>query len=168
MKKVSLAIDRINTSVGHAVSWLSLLLVIVIIADVFMRYLFNYSSPVSFEIEWHIFAILFLLSAGWALLEDKHVRVDVFYNQFSPRKKAWVNLVGTLTMLLPLCYVGVVEGFQFTANSLAVGETSPDPGGLPARYVVKAMVPIGFFFLALQGVSVVLKSILALTPNCHD
>ncbi len=168
MKKISRFIDKINTTIGHGVSWLSLLLVLVIIADVFMRYVFNYSSPASFEVEWHIFAILFLLSAGWAFLEDKHVRVDVFYNNFSVRKKAWVNLIGTLTMLLPLCFVGVVEGTQFVSNSFAVGETSPDPGGLPGRYFVKAMIPLGFLFLSLQGISIAIKCIIDLTQPSHD
>jgi TRAP-type mannitol/chloroaromatic compound transport system permease small subunit len=168
MNKIILTIDKINTKIGHAVSWLSLILVLVIIADVFMRYAFNYSSAASFELEWHLFAILFLISAGWTLLEDKHVRVDVFYHRFSPKKKALVNLIGVLLMLLPLCYVGIIEGWKFVANAYAVGETSPDPGGLPARYIVKAMIPIGFILLGLQGISLVLKSILDLRSTTND
>lgn len=152
-------IDALNQVVGKGVSWLSLALIIVIIADVIMRYLFSITSSASFELEWHLFAFIFLLSAGWAFAEDKHVRVDVFYHKFSDIQKAWINLLGSLLLLIPLCAVGVIEGTQFAYNAWEIGETSPDPGGLPARFVVKSAIPIGFLLLGLQGVSVVLKSI---------
>ena len=103
--------------------------------------------------------MLFLLSAGWAFQNDKHVRVDVFYQNFSEKTKAVVNLLGTIVLLLPLCYIGFVESTQFTIASYQIGETSPDPGGLPGRFIIKSMIPLGFFFLGLQGIAVVLRSI---------
>lgn len=133
------------------------------VIDVAFRYLFNKTSAASFELEWHLFATIFLLGAAYTLQQDKHVRVDVFYTKFSAKGKAWVNLLGTLLLLIPFCLVAFWESLSFVANSFAVRETSPDPGGLPARYIIKATIPIGFGLLALQGISTILKSIKKLT-----
>ncbi|REE01515.1 TRAP transporter small permease subunit [Marinoscillum furvescens] len=153
------AIDKINGFIGKSVSWLSLALVLIIVVDVAMRYLFSITSSASFELEWHLFAALFMLSAGWAFGQDKHVRVDVFYQNFSPRQQATVNLIGCIFLLLPLAVVGTWQGVIFTANSFALGETSPDPGGLPARYLIKSTIPLGFALLGLQGLSEIFKSL---------
>lgn len=153
MIKIASTIDSINQAVGKAVSWLSLLLVLIIIVDVFLRYTFSVTSSASFELEWHLFAVLFLISAAWTLQQDRHVRVDVFYQQFSERNKARVNLFGSIFLLLPLCIVGVIEGSQFALNAYLMGEKSPDPGGLPARFIIKSVIPLGFLLLGLQGIS---------------
>lgn len=152
-------IDKIIKQIGQAISWLTLLLVLVIVTDVFLRYIFNSTSAASFELEWHLFATVFLLGAAYTLQNDKHVRVDVFYHRFSEKGKAWVNLIGSIILLIPLCGIAFWESLSFVSSSFAVLETSPDPGGLPARYIIKSAIPIGFFLLSLQGVSVVLKSI---------
>lgn len=151
-------IDELNQAVGKATSWLTVILVGIIIFDVFMRYAFAITSAASFELEWHLFAAIFLLAAGWTFQQDRHVRVDVFYNRFSPKTKAWVNGLGSLVLLMPLCYIGVTEGAQFAYNAYVLGETSPDPGGLPARFVIKSAIPLGFLLLGLQGVGEILKS----------
>lgn len=152
-------IDKIVKQVGTLVSWLSLLLVIVIVIDVALRYLFNVTSAASFELEWHLFAVIFLLGAGYTLQQDKHVRVDVFYHRFSEKTKAWINLIGTLLLLLPFCVVAFWESLSFVEYSFAVRETSPDPGGLPARYLIKAAIPVGFLLLGLQGINLILQSL---------
>ncbi len=152
-------IDRINSIIGRAVSWLSLVLVLVIVVDVAMRYIFSITSAASFEMEWHLFAVIFLLGAAWTLQEDKHVRVDVFYHRFSKKTQGWINLIGTLGLLLPFCAVAFYESLSFVENSWTVKETSPDPGGLPARYIVKGAIPVGFLLLGLQGISEALKSL---------
>ncbi|MEQ9403300.1 MAG: TRAP transporter small permease subunit [Cyclobacteriaceae bacterium] len=152
-------IDKIVKGIGTLVSWLTLLLVIVIVIDVLMRYLFNTTSAASFELEWHLFAAVFLLGAAYTLQHDKHVRVDVFYTRFSDTQKAWVNTIGTLFLLLPFCAVACLESVSFVESSFAVQETSPDPGGLPARYLIKSAIPIGFFLLGLQGINLLLKSV---------
>jgi len=158
MQNLSQYIDQFNAFIGKSVSWLSLVLVLVIIGDVALRYTLGVTSSASFELEWHLFAILFLLSSGWALQRDKHVRVDVFYQRFSDKQKAWVNMIGCAVLLIPMCAVGVIEGFQFADNAYKMGETSADPGGLPARFVIKAALPAGFFLLGLQGISEILKN----------
>jgi TRAP-type mannitol/chloroaromatic compound transport system permease small subunit len=152
-------IDRLIKWVGRFVSWFTLVLVLVIIIDVFFRYTLSITSAASFELEWHLFAALFLLGAGWTLQADKHVRVDLFYHKYSEKKKAFVNLFGSVILLLPFCYVGLTESISFVTTSFSIRETSPDPGGLPARYIIKATIPLGFGLLGLQGISEALKSI---------
>lgn len=152
-------IDALNDFIGQTVSWLGLILVLVIVIDVLLRYILSITSAASFELEWHLFAVLFLLSAGWTLKHDKHVRVDVFYQRFSGRQKAWVNLMGSVFLLFPLCCIGVLEGVQFAWNAYVIGESSPDPGGLPHRFLIKSAIPFGFMLLGLQGVSIILTSI---------
>lgn len=152
-------IDSVNEAVGRIVSWLSVLLVLIIVIDVFLRYTLSVTSAASFELEWHLFAALFLLSAGWTLKQDRHVRVDVFYQNFSEKRKSWVNLTGSLILLLPFCIIGFLESLPFVESSFQISETSPDPGGLPARWVIKSAIPVAFVFLGLQGISEILKSI---------
>ena len=152
-------IDKINEGIGKLFSWLTTLLMVVICFDVLMRYVFASSSAAITETEWHIFAAIFMLGAAYTLKYDKHVRVDVFYANFTEKGKAWVNLIGTLLFLFPFCYVVIRSSIPFVENSFAVRETSPDPGGLPARYLIKSVIPIGFLLLSLQGISVLLKCI---------
>lgn len=154
--------DRVVEWSGKMVSWLTALLVLVICYDVVMRYVFNSSSVAIYELEWHIFSLIFLLGAAYALKHDRHVRVDVFYSSYPERIQAWVNLVGTLLLLLPLCWVLIAEGSDFVANSYRLSESSPDPGGLPARYIIKAAIPIGFILLFIQAISLIFNSILIL------
>lgn len=162
MRRLIHLADALNEKIGRSVSWLSLTLVAVIIVDVLLRYSFSITSAWSSELEWHLFAVLFLGSAGWTFRHDKHVRVDVFYQRFSEKSKAWVNLAGITLFLLPLCIIGVLEGFQFARNAWLTQETSMDAGGLPYRFVIKGIIPLSFVLLALQGVSEALKSILLL------
>ena len=152
------AIDRFIKFIGKATSWLTLLLVLIIVLDVSLRYLFSKTSAFSFELEWHLFALIFLIGAAYTLQQDKHVRVDVFYSRFSEKTKAWVNIVGTVLFLLPFCLIASIESLSFVKNSFLVRETSPDPGGLPARYLIKAAIPFGLILLALQGISILLTS----------
>lgn len=153
-------IDQLIAFIGKATSWLTLILVIVIIVDVFLRYVFNQTSAATTELEWHLFAIIFLLGAAYTLQQDGHVRVDVLYDGFSDKTKAWVNLLGSLFLLIPFCAITLVESFSFVGSSFELDETSPQPGGLPARWFIKSMIPLGLFLLLLQGVSIIYKSLI--------
>jgi TRAP-type mannitol/chloroaromatic compound transport system permease small subunit len=152
-------IDRVNEWIGKSVSVLSLLLVVLICTDVLLRYLFNFSKAALFELEWHLFAALFLLGAAYTLKHDKHVRVDVFYSKFSVNQKCWVDILGTIFFLFPFCGVVAYTSLPFVADSFAMLESSSDAGGLPYRYIIKSCIPIGLFLLLLQGLSQLLKSI---------
>lgn len=153
------AIDNLIAFVGKSVSWLNLVLIVVICLDVLFRYTFSFSKNWIIELEWHLFALVFLLGSAYALQADKHVRVDVFYQNFSERTKTIVNLLGTLIFLLPWCYLVITSAYKFAINSWYIKEGSNQPGGLPARYVIKGMVVIGFLLLAMQGVSLLVKYI---------
>ena len=152
-------IDKINLMIGKTISWLLLILILVIVIDVFLRYIFSITSAASFELEWHLFAVIILIGSAYTLQEDRHVRVDVFYDRFSYKIKAWINLSGTLLFLIPFCTITFLESLSFVRSSYDLGETSPQPGGLPWRWIIKSVIPSGFFLLGLAGLSIVLRSI---------
>lgn len=153
-------VDGVNEKIGKAVIWLSTLLVLVVCFDVFTRYVLKKSSVAVQETEWHLFAFLFLIAAAFTLKHDRHVRVDVFYAKFSERLKAWVNFLGSLLFLIPFAIITIIASKAFVVNSFLMGEESPDPGGLPARYILKAAIPVSFFLLLLQAFSLLFKSLL--------
>ncbi len=154
------AIDRTSETLGQAISCLVLVLVCLTSYDVAMRYAFHSGSVALQELEWHLFALIFLLSAGYTLKHNDHVRVDVIYASawITDRQRAWINLIGTLVFLLPFCLLVVTASWQFVADAYAYGEHSPDPGGLPHRWLLKAAIPAGFGLLALQGIAEALKN----------
>ena len=138
-------------------------MVLVVCYDVVTRYFLKKSSVAVQELEWHLFAIIFLVGAAYTLKYDRHVRVDVLYMKFKPKTKAWVNFLGSLIFLLPVCLIGIWSSKNFVMNSFLIGEGSPDPGGLPARYILKAVIPIGFFLLLLQGMALSFRSLIEIT-----
>lgn len=129
------------------------MLVILICIDVLMRYYFSTTEKWVIELEWHIFSLIFLIGASYTFKEDKHVRVDVFYNNFSEKRKALVNLLGNIFFLIPWCIVVIYTSYQYAGVSFSYREISPDPGGLPARYIIKYAITLGFFLLLLQAIS---------------
>lgn len=160
-------IDGLNRAIGRYVSWLSLGLLLLVVFDVVMRYAFRKSFVFVQEAEWHIFAVYFLIGGGYTLLRDSHVRVDVFYQKMSPKVQAWINFLGVLLLLLPGCYLVITTSSKFAWTSWIMREASADPGGIPARYLLKAVVPIAFSLIAIQGVSMGLKSLLVIIGRYH-
>lgn len=162
MKTFIRIVDRLNEFVGRIVSWLTTLMVLVVFYDVVLRYVFNNGNIALQELEWHLFSIIFLLGSAYTLKKNGHVRVDILYTNFKERTKAWINLFGSLFFLLPFSIMILISTQDFITSSWMVGEVSPNPGGLPARYILKAMIPLGFFFLILQGLAECFKNILFL------
>jgi len=158
--RIARGIDVLNEWVGRGVAWVTLLLVLVIFVDVVMRYMFRTSFVFTQELEWHLFAFIFLIGAGYTLLHDGHVRVDIIYQRLSPNAKAWVNLIGVLVFLFPGCVMIIVTSFKFVYTSWSIMEGSPDPGGIPFRFIVKGTIPAGFCLLLLQGTSLGIHSLL--------
>ncbi len=156
-------IDSMNEWIGRAVSWTTLVLVIVIFSDVVMRYVLNISYVFIQELEWHIFSFIFLVGAGYTLLHDGHVRVDIIYQIISPKAQAWVDFIGVLFFLIPGCYIVIKTSGAFTLSSWEVFEGSPDPGGISYRFIIKSFIPIGFSLMLLQGISLGLKSLLVIS-----
>ena len=152
-------LEKIIKKIGDTCSWLSFILVILISLDVFLRYVFNFSSASLYELEWHMFAIIFMIGSSLTLQKDEHVRVDVFYNKFSDKGKNIINLIGNIIFLLPFSLVIFYTSIPFVEDSFRILESSPDPGGLPFRFFIKAIIPISFLLLALQGILNVYKNL---------
>jgi len=168
MKRIANFLSGINEIVGRATAWLTSFLVLFMCFDVVRRYLFNQTAVWITELEWHVFALIFLLAAGYALKHDKHVRVDLFYAKFSPKGKAWVNLIGTLVFLIPWCWIIISSSYRYAYNSFMINEASPDPGGLPARYIIKFAITVGFVLLLLQAIALVLESLATIMGRSGD
>lgn len=159
LRRLASAIDAVNDRVGRAVRLLAFLMVVVTTYDVVMRYVFRQSFVFVQELEWHLFALLFLLAAGYAQLRGDHVRVDIFYARMSERNRALVDVVCGVLFLFPTCFLLIWTSLPFVQASVAVREGSPDPGGLPARYLLKAAIPVSFTLLALQGLADLVKNV---------
>ena len=163
LKYICAWIDALNDYVGRAVAWTTLLLVLVTFVDVVMRYFFNTSYVFTQELEWHVFAFIFLVGAGYTLKNDGHVRVEVFYGKLSRKGRAWTNLIGVLFFLIPSCLMFIKTSIPFVVKSFEIMEGSPDPGGIPYRFLLKSCIPVGYTLLLLQGISLGLNSLLLLT-----
>ena len=159
--KIAAMIESFSEWSGRATSWLVLLLALVICYDVAMRYLFQDGSVALQELEWHLFALIFLFGAAYTLKHNEHVRVDVLYQNpriMDARRRAWVDFLGTLLFLIPFCLLVITGSFPFVEGAWNSSEGSPDPGGLPARWLLKAAIPIGFTMLLLQGIAMMIRS----------
>ena len=158
MRELARRIDRFQESFGRAVSWLSLGMVLVVFGDVIARYVFRTTSGAIQEAEWYLFGTLYLLAAGYTLLHDEHVRVDIMYSKLSPRRQAWVNFILFWVFFFPSVLLVIYTAWPFVRSSWSVWEGSPDPGGLPLRWLLKSMIIMGFVLLAIQGISQTIKS----------
>lgn len=155
---VSSLIDRLNTVVGRSVGWLILAAVVVSAANAIARKFFSMSSNAWLELQWYLFGAVFLLCAGYALLKDAHVRIDILANWLSKRTRNWIDLLGHIFFLGPLCLIILYEGVPFFIRSFISGEYSGNPGGL-ILWPAKLLVPLGFTLLLLQGISELIKRI---------
>lgn len=160
--RLSRIIDRFNEQVGRLSGGLVLLMILVGVWNVIGRYIGkgigqNLTSNALIEIQWYIFDIVFLLGGAYALKHNEHVRVDVLYSGWTPRQKALVNLIGTLLFLIPFSILIFYFSWGAVANSWAILEVSPDPGGLP-RYPIKTMILVSCVLLIIQGISEAIKN----------
>ena len=153
-----MVLKKIISKTGKISSWFSLALVLLISTDVLLRYVFNFSTAALYEMEWHLFAIIFLLASPYTLQKNKHVRVDVFYNNFSKRKKNIIDLIGNIIFLIPFSFIIFYTSLSFVEDSYSILESSPDPGGLPYRFIIKSIIPIAFFLLMIQGILNAIKN----------
>ncbi|OED47529.1 C4-dicarboxylate ABC transporter permease [Flavobacteriaceae bacterium (ex Bugula neritina AB1)] len=159
MQKIINILDLIGEKTGNLISWVAVLLAVLIGVDVIIRYIFQFTFIWMIETEIYLFGILFLLGSGYTFKYEKHVRVDVFYAKLSKKRRAWIDLLGGICLLIPWCYVVIVTSWYYGFSSFMMNESSPQPGGLPALYVLKFCITVGFIFLVIQGASQLLKSI---------
>ncbi len=148
--KFSIAVDHVISRIGRAISWVWIMLLVVIVTNVTLRYLFGEGRIEFEEIQWHLYSIGFLIGLSYAYSGDNHIRVDVLHERLSPRRKAWVELYGILLLLLPFLLLILIFSVPYVADSFRFNEVSQAPGGLPYRWLIKAMLPIGFFLLLLS------------------
>lgn len=159
MKGVIHILEKLIEWVGRVMSYLSAALVILICIDVLMRYLFNFTKIWVIELEIYFFTFLFLWGSAYAFKHDKHVRVDVFYQKRSAKGKAWINLLGGLLLLLPWCVVVMMVSWPYLFMSWKIGESSAQAGGLANLFLLKGSIFTGFFFLLLQALVSIFKSL---------
>lgn len=133
-------------------------LVLLVVYDALMRYLFQSGSVALQELEWHLFDVIILLSLAYTMSHDAHVRVDLFYEHFSAKTKATVNLIGSLLFVLPFSLLIIYLGLDYVAMSFSQMEASADPGGLPYRFIIKSFIPIAFVLMVLQTLRMIVSS----------
>jgi TRAP-type mannitol/chloroaromatic compound transport system permease small subunit len=159
LKALSITAQRIESlidAVGRATLCIALAMIALVATNVLLRYAFSFGSVWAQELEWHLLAAVILFGMSYALQRGDNVRVDVFYADFKPRTKFIVNVVsGLLTLAIALIFIKLSLGYVM--QSYSIGETSADPGGIPMRWAVKSLIPIGFGLLALQQVGALLR-----------
>ena len=157
--KLEQRFNKFSNIIGNIAAILLLLLLANVFFDVVMRYLFNDVSIGMQELEWHLYATIFLLGIAFTLKENGHVRVDVIYEKLSPKKKAVIDIMGTLIFLLPFCLLIAYYGAGFASNAYEIGEGSGDPGGLPYRWIIKSMIPTSFILVVISSIGFMIRAL---------
>lgn len=164
---LSRMIDKFSTWIGKLTMWLILATTLISAGNAIVRKIFNVSSNGLLEIQWYLFAGVFLLGAGYGFLCNSHVRIDFIAAKLSARTRNWIDVIGIIAVLYPFCLLSIALSWPLFTNALATGEMSPNAGGL-IRWPVFALIPLGFTLLALQGVSELIKRIAFLTGRGPD
>jgi TRAP-type mannitol/chloroaromatic compound transport system permease small subunit len=168
LERIAAFIDGLSEWTGRLVAWLTLAMVLVTCAVVLLRYAFNLGWIAVQESITYLHALVFMLGAAYTLRHDGHVRVDIFYRRLSPRGQAWVDLLGALLLLLPVCVFTLWISWDYVAASWSLREGSRDAGGLPLVYLLKGVIPAMALLLTLQGISQALRSLLVLLGHMED
>ncbi len=155
---VRAGIERLVEVVGEWISWLALVIVALMATNVLLRYLFRTGSVWSQELEWHLLAPLILFGMSYALRHGEHVRVDIVYGGFTEKNKSLIDLVSAL-LLIAIAALFIWYSLHYVEQAYVIDEGSPDPGGIPHRYLLKALLPIGFALLLVQAVASALASL---------
>ncbi len=157
--RLEILFDRFSDVMGWIAGALNLVMLVNVFYDAIMRYFFSTGSIALQEMEWHLFAMVFLFGIAYGLKEDGHVRVDVLYDRFSPRWKAIVNIAGTVLFLLPLSVLIIEGSVWYVQEAYKSGEVSGDPGGLPYRWLIKLVIPASFVFLVVSAIGFIIHNI---------
>ena len=148
--------------VGYVAATALALLIALVVYDALMRYLFQSGSIALQELEWHLFDVVIMLGIAYTLQRASHVRVDIFYDQYSDKVRHIINIIGILFFILPFSLLLIYVGFDFVLLSFEQLEASSDPGGLPYRFIVKSLMPLAFVLLIVQSLSEVYKEFIHL------
>ena len=165
--RVSAGIDALNRWIGQTMKWLILAMVLVSAANAVVRKLFDASSNMWLELQWQMFAAVFMLCASYTLLANEHIRIDILNSRFGKAARNWIEMFGHCVFLMPFAILMIYDGWPFFTRSFAISEQSMNAGGL-AQWPAKLLVPLGFFFLALQGISEIIKRIAIMRGKIPD
>ena len=152
----SRAMDAFSVLLGKVLMWVVLVVVLISAGNAVSRYAFNLSSNAWLEIQWYLFGAVFLLGSGFVFLRNAHVRIDVVAQRLSARTRNWIDIIGILAVLLPMCYLMATLGWPIFERAWHSGEMSSNAGGL-IRWPAYLLIPVGFVLLGLQGISEVIK-----------
>ena len=165
---IAQTIDSVSRSVGNAVAFAAIAMALVTTTVVILRYGFGQGAIAAQESVLYLHGALFMLGAAPTLLTDKHVRVDVFYRNFTDRQKHWVNTIGHTVFTLPFCTLIVFGSWGYVSESWSIMESSPEPGGIPAVFLLKTLIPAMALLLALQAVSLIIQGLIELSEVPTD
>lgn len=160
-------VDSWILRLGRALSWINAILIVVIVTQVVLRYVFREGMMALEELEWHLYSLVFMLGLSYALVTNAHVRVDLLYGRMSMRSRHVVDLLGSAFVLLPFVVAVVLHGFDFVRDSWAHNERSAAPLGLPWRWAIKAVIPAAFILLGVAAVSHCLRCLAYLLGERH-
>ena len=164
---LSRLIDSISTGVGKITMWLILATTLISAGNALVRKIFNNSSNSLLEIQWYLFAAVFMLGAGYGFLRNSHVRIDFIAAKLSSRSRNWIDVLGIVLVLVPFCVIGITLGWPFFMQAYTSGEMSQNTGGL-IRWPAYALIPAGFALLLMQGMSELIKRVAFLTGTGPD
>jgi len=164
---LSRGIDRLNEFIGKSVSWLILLAILVSAANAVIRKIFDISSNAWLELQWYLFGAAFMLAAAYTLKQNEHIRIDIVYGMFPRRVQHWIDLLGHILFLMPFVTLMVIYFVPYVSLSIRSGEMSNNSGGLIV-WPAKAILLVGFFLLALQGISEIIKKIAIMRGDMDD
>lgn len=165
--KFAHVVDWLNTMIGKITMWLILATTLISAGNAIVRKIFDSSSNSLLEIQWYLFAGVFLLGAGYGFLKNSHVRIDFLSSRFSARTRNWIDVVGIVAVLFPFCLIVINLSWPLFVRALESGEMSQNAGGL-IRWPVYSLVPLGFGLLMLQGMSELIKRLAFITGNGPD
>ena len=161
-KNVSDALDNFILRIGRFLSWANGLLILVIVLQVILRYGFGHGLVILEELEWHLYSLAFMFGLSYAIVTNAHVRVDLLYNKFFKRTQEWIEIFGTVFLLLPFIVVVIIFGLEFFNLSWVHNERSLAPMGLPWRWIIKGVIPLSFAMFALAAISRLIRAIIVL------
>ncbi len=162
--RIAAGIDALNTAIGRWMTWLILFCTLISALTATLRYAFDWGSNALLEAQWFMFGLVFLFCSSWTLRDGGHVRIDVLSSRLSPKTRVWIDIVGGLLFLLPVCLLIAVDSWNFFLIAYRTNEGSSNPGGL-LWWPIKFAIPVAFALLSLQGLSETIKNIAALTGH---
>jgi TRAP-type mannitol/chloroaromatic compound transport system permease small subunit len=158
--QLSRIIDGFILSVGNAISWLNVVLVLVILAQVVLRYVFGLGQIFLEEAQWHLYAVLVMFGIAYGVVDNTHIRMDLIYSTRSERTKEWIELFGQVFFVMPFALILFLKGVDLVESAWRVNEGSPSPGGLPWRWAIRAVLPASMLLYLFASISRSIRSIL--------